>query len=147
MELEEISALTKDETTELIFSRSSSLKSSNPREILLSDFKTYQERGLSVGIGQVEVITLEEVDLVKEEFLSVLNEVKTEKRLDWVMLLVTDVIKQDSVLFSAGFQAAEKKLIFTQREPHIFDLPDILSRKKQLFPEVYRVLEEVDADQ
>lgn len=142
--LETLSPMTREEIAQLIFSHSSSLKYGNPRDILLSDFKTYQEQGRSVGIGQVEVITLEEVEQVKENYLSILEEVRKEKGLDWVMLLVTDVIRQDSVLFTTGFTQAEKLFLYKSREPRVFDLPGILSRKKQLFPEVYRVLEEAE---
>ncbi len=145
--LEEISPLSREETAQLIFSHSSSLKTADPREILLSDFKVYQERSWSVGIGQVEVITLEEVEMVKDSYLGILEQVGSEKNLDWVMLLVTDVIKQDSVLFTSGLEEAEEKLIFKARSPRLFTLPGILSRKKQLFPEVYRVLEEMDRDE
>ena len=144
--LEEISPLSREETAQLIFSHSSSLKTGDPRDILLSDFKVYQERSWSVGIGQVEVITLEEVEMVKDTYFSVLEQVGIEKSLDWVMLLVTDVIKQDSVLFTSGWEEAEDKLIFKARSARLFSLPGILSRKKQLFPEVYRVLEEMDRE-
>jgi len=133
-----------EDIAELIFSHSSSLKNGAPQEILLMDFKTYKERGYSVGIGQVEVTTLAEVNGVKEEYIQIMNKVKSEKNLDWIMLLVTDVIKQDSVLFTSGFEEGEKRFIYKNREQGVFDLPGVLSRKKQLFPEVYRILEEVE---
>ena len=94
-----------------------------------------------------KVIPLEEVEMVKDSYLGILEQVGSEKNLDWVMLLVTDVIKQDSVLFTSGLEEAEEKLIFKARSPRLFTLPGILSRKKQLFPEVYRVLEEMDRDE
>ncbi|MBI9104337.1 MAG: putative manganese-dependent inorganic diphosphatase [Spirochaetales bacterium] len=142
--LEAISPLSREDIAALIFSHSSSLKNGAPREILLMDFKTYKERGYSVGIGQVEVTTLAEVDAVKEEYVKVLNKIRIEKQLDWTMLLVTDVIKQDSVLFTSGFEEGEKRFIYNYRGEGVFDLPGVLSRKKQLFPEVYRILEEVE---
>ena len=142
-ELEEISDLSREEIAGIIFSHSSSLKQENPGEIILMDFKVYQERDISVGIGQAEVTTLEEVDSVKGDYLNTLEEIRKEKRLDWIMLLVTDVIKQDSVLFSAGLEEAGKKFIYKNLEPGIFALPGVLSRKKQLFPEVYRIIEEL----
>jgi manganese-dependent inorganic pyrophosphatase len=43
-------------------------------------------------------------------------------------------------------EEAEDKLIFKALSPRLFSLPGILSRKKQLFPEVYRVLEEMDRE-
>ena len=141
--LEKLSPLSREEIIQLIFSHSKSLKRGNPRTFILSDFKTYKEQGYSVGIGQVEVISLDEVEQVKKNYFTALEGVRRKEGLDWAMLLVTDVAHQNSVLFTTGFTEVEKFFLYESREPRLFDLPGVLSRKKQLFPEVYRALEEL----
>jgi len=126
-----------------IFSHSASLKNSTPGEIILEDFKTYREQGIRLGIGQAEVITLEELPEVQEDFLFALGEIAREKQLDWVMLLITNVNTQDSILLTSCFAPGEKHFLYESTAPGVFSLPGVLSRKKQLFPEVCRVLEEM----
>lgn len=141
-ELEAISLSSREELAELIFSHSNSLITSDPKELILSDFKTYKEHDIAIGIGQVEVNTLVEVDQVKQRYLEGIDDVRNETRLDWAMLLITDVIGHDSILLTSGNTKLEKSLRFKKKENRIFELPGILSRKKQLFPEIFRVVEE-----
>lgn len=56
------------------------------------------------------------------------------------MLLITDVLKRDSLLLTNGNALFEQNLIFEKLAEGEFSLPDILSRKKQLLPEVMRVI-------
>lgn len=126
-----------------MFSSTDSLKSRDPDEIINSDFKVFSEYGKTVGIGQVEVVNLEELEGVKENLLTALEKVKNSKNLSWSLLLVTDIIRGESVLLSSGFGPAEKLLSYKQSGDRRYYLPGVLSRKKQLLPEILRVLEEL----
>ncbi len=143
-ELSMLSGLKIEEYAVEMFSQLKALKERDPREIVLADFKTYEQFDRSVGIGQVEVISLEEASELTEAFASALDSVAGEKNLNWTLLLITDVIKQHSILVSSAFREGSDKLIYTEIGPRRFDLPKILSRKKQVLPEVLRVLEELD---
>ncbi len=125
-----------------LFSQAHDLRTVNHRDIVTADFKTYREYGVAFGIGQVEVTTLENFADVKGSLLRVLEDVGRESRLDWTMLLVTNVLKQSSLLLVTGFPEKEKALLYRRLDDNVYDLPDILSRKKQLLPEILRVLEE-----
>lgn len=128
-----------------MFSSTDSLKSREPRDILGTDFKVFNEYEMSVGIGQVEVVNLEELGDTQDALFKVIDEVKNEKGLNWCMLLVTDIIKEESVLLTSGHEAAEKLLAYKPTAAKRFFLPGVLSRKKQLLPEILRVLEELTA--
>ena len=125
-----------------MFSAGLSLTDEDPRELILSDFKVYGEFGCRFAIGQVEVVTLEEAGEVKDALLEMLGQVGERKGLDWVMLLITDVIKEKSLLLSSGYELGEKRLSYRKLAAGLYDLPGVLSRKKQLLPEILRVLEE-----
>jgi manganese-dependent inorganic pyrophosphatase len=144
-ELELLSGLASDEYAVEMFSQLKALKERDPRDIVLADFKTYHQFSRDVGIGQVEVISLEEASHLSEAFAEALDAVALERNLDWTLLLITDVIKQHSLLISSGYERAMKTLIYDSKGPRLFDLPKILSRKKQVLPEVLRVLEEINA--
>jgi manganese-dependent inorganic pyrophosphatase len=141
--LEEIAGIDAMEFGEEMFSQTVILRTAQPKKLITTDFKTYSEYGSDVGIGQVEVVTLEDVDEIKAKYQRALESVRKEKGLDWVMLLITNVLKENSMLLSTEFPAGENSLVYKEHSPHLFWLPGVLSRKKQLLPEVLRVLEDI----
>lgn len=127
---------------EEMFSRTAVLSEKEPGEVVEADFKVYREYGFTVGIGQVEVVTLEDLGENSGALKNALERTAEERNLDWALLLVTNVLKENSKLISMGPSQLEEKLIYRNEGEGVFDLPGILSRKKQLLPEVLRVLEE-----
>ena len=127
---------------ENLFSAASVLTKADPKKVVEGDFKVYEENSVRFGIGQVEVTTLEQVDEVKEAYVKQLNSTRRDHGLDWAMLLVTDVIKEDSVLLCTEFPRKEKALVYPNESAGKYILKGVLSRKKQLLPEILRVLEE-----
>ncbi|KAA0258604.1 putative manganese-dependent inorganic diphosphatase [Deferribacter autotrophicus] len=125
-----------------IFSVAESLKTRDFKEVINADFKVYNEFGVKFGIGQVEVVTLEDYKEVYRDLLNELEKTKNDKRLDWAMLLVTDIVSENSYLLSTGFEPVEKLMIYRKIIDNTFYLPKVLSRKKQLLPELLRALEE-----
>ena len=117
-----------------------------PEEIITADFKQYNESGVNFGVGQAEVTSLERLGEQKTGLLNGLEDIRKNRNLDWAMLLITDVIKENSVLLSTSFPDAEDLLVYKKTEDGLFDLPGILSRKKQLLPELLRVLDEVSQE-
>jgi len=142
-ELSELAGVEYDKYGVEMFSSTDSLKSRNPSDVVGTDFKVFAEYEKRVGIGQVEVVNLEELDDVQDKLFEAIRDVKSAKGLDWSMLLVTDIIKEESMLLSSGFEAAQRLLSYKSVDDNKFYLPGVLSRKKQLLPEVLRVLEEL----
>ncbi len=141
--LETITGMSAAEHADWLFSHIAAMENRDAKEIVLADYKQYEHAGFAVGIGQVEVTTLTDSDGYRARLLEALRAVVHEKRLAWAMIMVTDVIQRNSLLLTSGFAEAEKTLAFEQLEDRTFDLPGILSRKKQLLPEVMRVLDEL----
>lgn len=127
-----------------IFSATENFKISNPEDVITTDMKIYNEYGLKIGIGQTEVINLAVFEDVKNIYKEALTAVKKAKGLDWAMLMVTDIIKEDSLLLTTKYEPAERIFSYRKVEDGIFLLSGVLSRKKQLLPEIFRVLEEIN---
>jgi manganese-dependent inorganic pyrophosphatase len=127
---------------ETMFRSGASLAKETPKKMLEADFKHYKELGVSFGIGQCEVTTLTDVDDYKDAYLAELENLKRSHALDWALFLITDVVKESSVLLMTSMPIIERKLAYKKIGEGIFSLPGVLSRKKQLLPEVLRVLEE-----
>ncbi len=128
--------------SEDLFSVASVLTKENAKNIIESDFKKYVESNVSFGIGQVEVNNLAQVDEVKEIYIAQLEKTKFFYGLDWTMLLITDVRKEDSILLCSTFLRNEKVMMYPLIDTHTYSLEKVLSRKKQLLPEIIRVIEE-----
>ncbi|HKM06964.1 MAG TPA: putative manganese-dependent inorganic diphosphatase [Sphaerochaeta sp.] len=127
---------------ERMFASGASLAKENPRKMLEADFKQYEEFGIRFGIGQVEVTTLSDLEDYRKEYLLELEQVKRAYALAWAMFLITDVVKEQSVLLMTPMQGYERKLAYVREAESTFSLPGVLSRKKQLLPEILRVLGE-----
>ena len=56
------------------------------------------------------------------------------------MLMITDVLREKSLLLTTETRHT-KKLPWSEMEKDVFDLPGVLSRKKQLLPEVVHALD------
>jgi manganese-dependent inorganic pyrophosphatase len=125
-----------------MFESGISIAKQEPKKAIQSDFKIYREKGLRVGIGQYEVTTLSDLNDYKESYLEGLEAVKDALQLDWGLFMITDVIKESSVLLTTGLENMEYKFLYEKVSKKTFSMPKVLSRKKQLLPEVIRVLEE-----
>jgi manganese-dependent inorganic pyrophosphatase len=49
-------------------------------------------------------------------------------------LLITDVTTQNSLLLAVGAEAFTDRIDYPKLEPGIYELRDVVSRKKQLLP-------------
>jgi manganese-dependent inorganic pyrophosphatase len=127
---------------EEIFSNTSSLRSDNYEELIKNDFKVYNEFGNGVGISQIEVITFQDLPDVENNLLTVMEEIRINMKLHWVLLLITNIIREDSILLSTDNERFENALGYPVINTHRYSLKNVLSRKKQLLPEVLRILEE-----
>ncbi len=118
-----------------MFSTVGGLKDKEPRSAISADFKTYSENGVKIGIGQCEVTTLNDLKDYSAEYLDALNEIRTMKGLDWAVLMITDVIHEHSALLCTDHRG-NRHLPYSPVSGNIFDMPNVMSRKKQLLPEI-----------
>ncbi len=123
-----------------MFSNTKGLKSRDTKEAITSDFKSYTEKAVQIGIGQCEVTTLHDLKDYSEEYLSMLELIKTQNGLDWAVLMITDILKEHSVLLCTDYKL-NAHLPYRQISEGIYDMPNILSRKKQLLPEILNVID------
>ncbi len=122
-----------------MFSHMESLASIDPETAILSDFKRYTERGTNIGIGQCEATTLKDIDDYKDKYKKALEDVRLKNGLDWAVVMITDVMKENSVLLTTDYRAV-RYLPYATIDKGILDMPGVMSRKKQLLPEMIYAL-------
>jgi len=125
-----------------MFASGARLADVDPDEAVNGDFKTYESGEVRFGIGQVETQTLSDLEEVAPRLTAALDRTRQAKALDGTMLLVTDVMQEDSILLLLGMDEAAEHLPYEKVGDGTWSLPGILSRKKQVLPEVIKAIED-----
>lgn len=126
-----------------IFAASSALGAyPSVRALLTTDFKEYEAGGRRFGIGQVEVVTLDEFHSRRESLAEGIEELRRDQHLQLAGLLVTDIVRQTSLLLVKGEEELLALIAYPRLAPDLFELKGVLSRKKQLIPHLLRAIKE-----
>lgn len=116
------------------------LESSPAESIISGDYKEYDTAGLKFGVAQVEVTDMHEIESRLDELRSSLAEKESERRLNFAALMITDIVETRSYLVTGGDSHYLDALPFSRLDNGTYDLPGIVSRKKQLIPAILSVL-------
>ncbi|MCS7203287.1 MAG: manganese-dependent inorganic pyrophosphatase [Thermodesulfovibrio sp.] len=116
-----------------------SIKGKPIADVIHVDFKDYDFKGKKVGIGQTEVVDIQEVYDRKDEVVNYLTELKNSKGYDMVIFMATDIIKEGTELYYVGDAKIIEKAFNVKVEGPSVWLPGVLSRKKQVAPPVEKV--------
>lgn len=127
---------------EQILEAGAGLSSRSAAEIVSADFKVYDVSGKRFGIGQVEVTTFAQLQDNLAALREALIELGESKGLDFVMLMVTDVVVGSSRLVVTKDVPALEVLPFPHLSDGTLDAEGVVSRKKQLLPVILGALEE-----
>ena len=131
---------------EAIFSSGSVIQASSPEQIVRADHKVYEEDGVKFSVSQVEELGFASFWGRAREIALALAELRRSERLSFAALLVTDVNTQNSLMMVKGDSDLIERITYPHVEKdEIFDLPGIVSRKKQLIPYLTSLLREMRA--
>jgi manganese-dependent inorganic pyrophosphatase len=122
------------------FAAGSLLRGAPSGAILGTDRKEFTEHGWRISISQIEELGLDEFPVRRDELQGALEELRREKGVDFACLIVTDIRRHFSLLLTAGSAAVVKEIDFPQLGPDLFEMDGVVSRKKQFFPFISRVL-------
>lgn len=122
-----------EEFGEKLFSITDNLEIQEPEEMIMSDFKKYESGGVRMGIGQCEVTTLSNVGAYADKYLEALETIRNREGLDWTLLMITDVLREKSVLLATDHRY-NRDLPYKSRKKQVYNMPGVMSRKKQLLP-------------
>lgn len=132
---------------DLIFSSGSIILANPPEKVVRSDFKIYEEDGVRFAVSQVEELGFGNFWSHAKALARALDDLCTQERLCFACLLVTDINTQNSLLLFKGDPELTKRITYPSVEDgEIFDLPGIVSRKKQLIPYLGTLLKELAHD-
>jgi manganese-dependent inorganic pyrophosphatase len=130
-----------------IFNSGSVILANPPEKIVRSDHKIYEEEGIRFAVSQVEELGFGNFWQHAKPIAAALEDLRNEEHLVFAALLVTDINTQNSLLLVKGDADFIRRIGYKHVEQdEIFDLPGIVSRKKQLIPYLTSLLKEMAAD-
>jgi manganese-dependent inorganic pyrophosphatase len=132
--LEKISGVNARNFTEKLFASGSLLTLKPAPQAIATDCKEYVEGKVQFSVAQIEEVGFDQFHKRKAELLQALEDYR--KSLDYFFstLLITDVTTQSSLLLVVGDKKFCEQIDYPRVETGIYELADVVSRKKQLLP-------------
>jgi manganese-dependent inorganic pyrophosphatase len=132
-----------DDYAREFFAEGSTLSISSAEDVLASDRKTYTENGWTIAVSQAEELGMERFWERKQDLLDHLAAYVKSNTVDFACLMITDIGTQSSYLLTAGNPKIIATIDYPGIEKNLYDLPGIVSRKKQLLPQLMWILNRV----
>ena len=132
--LETLAEVNARDFTEKLFASGSLLTLKPAPQAITTDCKEYREDGIAFSVAQIEEVGFDQFWKRKDELLAALETYREQCAYFFSALLVTDVATQCSLLLVVGNAAFVKHIDYPRLEQGIYELRDVVSRKKQLLP-------------
>lgn len=126
-----------------LFKAGSGLAGRIPSEIIRTDLKTYEIKGKTFAIGQVEVVGFGDFYEVRRPLENELTNIKKSAGYSLTGLLLTDISYGNSLLLAVADDEVEATLGYPVVDKNLYELKGVLSRKKQVAPHILNLFSEL----
>ena len=115
-------------------------------EIFYQDFKTFHAGDTAFGVAQISAVSREELSGLKEKIHDYMNQVMSDKKVDMVFVMLTDILNESTELLCCGKDAVELATgaYHLPADDYSLMLPGVVSRKKQLIPSLITAMQQED---
>lgn len=124
----------RESLADLIFTSGSVINAMEPEAVIRSDMKIYNEGEIRFSVSQIEELGFANFRTHAKKLMDALGVLQESEGLYFAALLVTDINRQDSLLQMVGPEEFLDQVAYSQVEAHTYDMPGVVSRKKQLIP-------------
>ncbi len=139
-ELAVIAEITLEEYGFEMLKAGTDISSKSALDILNDDAKSFPMGDSKVRIGQVNVVDPQEILRRKDELLAAIRQESLENDYDLFVLLVTDIVENDSIAIVDGTGYRQFEMAFNKPiQFNTVDLEGVVSRKKQVVPQLTEV--------
>jgi len=112
----------------------SSVEGVSSKDLIFRDYKDFDMNGKKVGIGQIELATLDQVADIRTDLLKAVEEVKSDGRHS-VLFMLTDVVKEGTDLMVISDEPGIIEGAFGGKiADNTMWVDGMMSRKKQTVP-------------
>ena len=143
-ELSRIAEIDYEEFAKEMFHAGSNLGGKTAPEILHQDFKKFTVDDMTIGIGQINSMSAEELVEIRDKIMPQLKEVAAEDGLDMMFFMLTNIIEESSEVVFAGNKALNtiNHAFGISAEGDSCILSGVVSRKKQLLPAIVEAIQQ-----
>lgn len=119
-----------------MFAAGSDLRNKTPEEIFYTDFKTFENDGVTMGIGQITSMSEDELGLIEERMKPFIEKAYREKGLDLAFFMLTNIIDESTTMLCYGKRASEilENAFGIEVKDNVARMDNVVSRKKQVVP-------------
>ncbi|MCR4617046.1 MAG: putative manganese-dependent inorganic diphosphatase [Lachnospiraceae bacterium] len=132
-ELSKIAGIDYENYGREMFRAGAKLDEKSADEIIHLDYKIFTVDGQTIGIGQVNSMSEDELDIIREKVAPQLDETRENDKLDMIFLMLTNITERSSDIIYAGDKALTtlKRAFGQDAKDGVVRLPGVVSRKKQ----------------
>ena len=113
---------------------SASVGNKTVEEMLFTDYKEFHIAGHDLAVSQITCVDSPAMLERKADFLKLMKKTAKEKKIDLMVLMLTDVLLEGSQLIYVGDdETIQQAFNVVPKENAVF-LPQVMSRKKQVIP-------------
>ena len=143
-ELAQIAGLDSEKYAVQMFSAGSNLKDKGDEEIFYQDFKRFTSGKVTFAVGQITSLDENELKALKPRMLAYMQRSHETDNLNMIFFMLTNILTESTELLCVGqgaVQLAAKAFHLdqdeeTEKSEPVVSLPGVVSRKKQLIPEL-----------
>jgi manganese-dependent inorganic pyrophosphatase len=143
--LSEITGIDPEEFATKMFKAGTSLEGKTVSEIFNQDYKMFTLSNYKIGVSQVTTMDIDGFASMKSEMLDYMNKKVKDEGFNFILLLLTDILKGGSQIFAAG---PNKEIVSNAFNVTLVEdsayAPGLLSRKKQVIPPLTTAIESLN---
>lgn len=125
-----------------MFEAGSELKDKTKEEIIYHDFKLFHVEDKQIGVGQIFTTSFNYNEKDISEYQKLLDNISLNNNYVVVALFITDIIKNGSyIIYNNKAESIMNEAFGIENIKQGIFLKDIVSRKKQMIPQMIEVLE------
>ena len=119
-----------------MFKAGSSLAGKTAEDICFQDFKQFTVNDMVFGVGQLNSMSKEELQEVKEMLTPYLPKVLEKNGVQMVFFMLTDILEESTMLLCVGPDALPKVAEYSgcPVQGNVVMMEGVVSRKKQVVP-------------
>lgn len=137
-----IAEINVEEFATEMFRAGSNLRNKSPEEIFYQDFKNFTSDGVNFGVGQINSMSTQDLDDIKNSLASYLEKAYHEHDVSMIFFMLTNILDESTELLCIGSNADQviEEAFGRKPEHNSIVIPGMVSRKKQLIPAIMAVL-------
>ncbi len=127
-----------------MFGAGSSLSDKSAEEIFEQDYKNFSVNGFEFSVGQINSMNSIELEEIREKIEPYIKERMPELPVEMCFFMLTNIVYQKTELLCFGEKARQlvREAFRLPKTQKIFELKNLVSRKKQLIPAFVSILQQ-----